>query len=258
MRKPSVRLSENKEVLIEGRLRTNQDEAVKLSTSTTRELSGKAANSLYQITRALHREIPLQLEMVSKKNEMITTATPAARFLTENVELRGLLNEVIAGDRVRLKQVYATAFASLRAASQSGWIHVELNSPIALEVTGDSNLKIKISIGVKYPKLSTSVPQPLKMLTSLTNNPSLTTLESMEVGILVLFYIDDGGKISKIRILETRINGMLTPADVVSKWLLDASATKENSSDGMPASIRAVLTNALAWATWSKSSSGEK
>jgi len=257
MRKSSVGLSETKEVL-----RTNQDEAVKLSTSTTRELSGEAAISLYKITRALHHEIPLQLEMVSKKNGGITTATPAARFLTENVELRGLLNEVIAGDRVRLKQVFATAFASLRAASQNGWIDVEQNSPIALEVTGDSNLKMKISFGVKFPKLSTTVtqplPQPLKMLTSFASNPSLTTLESMEVGILVLFYIDDGGKISQIRILETRINGMLTPADVVSKWLLDASATKENSSDGMPASIRAVLTNALAWATWSKSSSGEK
>jgi hypothetical protein len=82
---------------------------------------------------------------------VITTATPAARFLTENVELRGLLNEVIAGDCVHLKQVFMTTFESLHAARQNGWMDVKLNSLIALEFTGASNLKKKFLIA-KFPK----------------------------------------------------------------------------------------------------------
>jgi hypothetical protein len=251
MRKSSIGLSESKEVLS---VRPNPDDSIQHSTGTrARDLSDEAAISLYQLTRALYREVPLSLERLSRNDGVLSRGIPAARFLTETVELRGLLNEILSADRVRLKQAFATTLASLRAASRNGWMDVDLLSPITLEITEDSNLKMKLCIGVKFPKISTTVPQPLKLLTSFPNSPNLSPQqESMEVGIVVLFTITNGGMISEIRILETRINGMLTPADVVSKWLLDASVPGGNNSDGMPTSLRDVLATALAWATRSK------
>lgn len=248
IRTPSRGLPQVKEGAIERKLKYDDD--VKYS---TRELSDEAAISLCQIVRALHREIPLQLEMLSKKDDRPTTAAPAARFLAGNVELRGLLNELIAGDRVRYKQVFATALASLRAATQTGWIDVELISPITIEIKRDSNLKIKVSLGVKFPKLPTTITQPLRILPSLASSPNMISQESMKVDVLFLFQINDAGKISQIRIIETRINGMLTPSDVVSKWIMDANA-EGNSDDGISAPLRAVMSNALSWATRSKGS----
>jgi len=208
-----------------------------------RELSSEAAISLYHIMLALHREIPLQVTRLSRKAGTETKmAIPAGKYLEEYIELQGLLNETIARGQVRLKQLFLTTMTSLRTLIQTGLIDIDIASPINIEFTQDSNLKIKLSLRVNFPILPT-VPQSLKLPSSLLPKGSE---EYTKLELVLLYKISNLGKIKEIRFLETRVNGRLTPADVVSKWIADATTGEEGSA---PSALREIISNALAWTT---------
>ena len=69
----------------------------------------------------------------------------------------------------------------------------------------------------------------------------------LKIELLTEYFMDKAGEISEHRILESRLNGVLTPGDMFSRWV--KGLIKEDKGEGNAARPSAMesLVDALAW-----------
>lgn len=190
-------------------------------------LEKTAAASFYNIIRTLHMQLPSITE--SSQPALV----PVEDFLSDDVELRGLLDETLARGKGPYSQVLSASTGSLRAAMTTKGVTSVKKPTSTIEVTPSGRIKVTLglSLRIEAPSLP---PLPGQKLRTPSNSDGV----SLDIGIpfnleLVSVYkVGRNGDIVEHRIVENRVNGQRSPADVVSAWTKGAAGGEGSSQQG--------------------------
>uniref|UniRef100_A0A7S2U8S6 Uncharacterized protein n=1 Tax=Attheya septentrionalis TaxID=420275 RepID=A0A7S2U8S6_9STRA len=244
-------------------LKTKRGSTTTLPNEVMMSMEAKAA--VYDIMCALQEDVPLLVVPSSNSNEqqfptsssslfVSLPAPPAERFLDESIELRGLLKEELARGIGNYDRAVGFAAASLRAALGTGRVflltegnkdpiqtRIELTSPSKIRVTLVLKLRVDPAAAALTPLFAPAPPQTTTPITRRAGGGL-----PLDTELVWEYRIDPStGLIVQHSILEIRINGQPSPAEVVSSWFRKAVSVTER--DGNQSGVRAVL-EALAWA----------
>jgi hypothetical protein len=104
--------------------------------------------------------------------------------------------------------------ASLRAALRTGRVQAEQSKPsVQVELTAKGNIRCSVTLYLKILPIPEGFP-------GLDSNVLLQTSLPLKIGLVSEYVIDaDTGLISQHELVESRVNGQLTPSDIVSQWI---------------------------------------
>ena len=208
--------------------------------STMPSLDDTAALSFYNIIRALHNNLP-NIVSTSKSSSSII---PAGEYLAETVELRGLLGEVLVRGDQSYRRLLGVAISSLRAAIQTNTVRLAATPKPTVEVTSDGKIKVHLVLALWVtPKL------PLgkgSMGQSQDSNQGFGV--PLKIEITSEYIVDETGRIRDHIIVESRLNGVLTPGDSFAKWIkgLTREEDEGSSSRVIPSAFDSLM-DAMAW-----------
>ena len=199
------------------------------TTSTMPLLDDAAAASFYGILRALH------IDLSNIANLETKSTTPAGMYIAEDIDLRGLLRERLISGSQGYNRLIGVAISSLRTALQTGRVRLAAPPKPIVEVTSKGSIKVDflLALWIDAPTFG---------------SPSGGFGVPLKIQLVSEYIIDTSGKIQEHVILESRLNGVLTPGDVFSRWIkgLTSSSDKVDVTDGMPAALE-QLVSALNW-----------
>ena len=189
--------------------------------------SDAAAATVYRIMIALHND---GKDLVD--SSILRNHPPALDFMIENVQLRGLLNEVIVRGRSSYQQSLGVSIGSLKSSIQGKRITSDKGPLTKVELTPSGNIRYTLTL---FLKIETFAGIP-----NLLNIPSSGL--PLKVELITEYILDpDSGRIVQHRLLESRLNDQLTPGDFLSRVLL-------RGQDGFPLDEngwRRVLTDVI-------------
>jgi hypothetical protein len=194
-------------------------------------LSESAAATVFYIMSDLHQQVGLLL------SEIGDAVPPAIEFMSDKVELRGYFGEAVVRGATMYNRVVGLMISSLKQAISRKTVVVVKEVPARVELTPDGNVRL-------YLTLQLRVPPPVGIFADATQAGVPLKLE------LVSDYIIDpsSGKISQHRLIESRVNGQLTPGDVMSRSIqrylnLESATSTTDGDDDLPK----TLSDAFAW-----------
>ena len=200
------------------------------SASTMRLLDDDAAIVFYALLGSLHTDLAKIANTAESPN------VPGSDYLSDSVELRGLLGESIVRGRDGYLRLLRLAITSLSTAVATKIVRLATEPKTRIEITQQGNIRVVFILALwaspQIPSLGGGEPKggdsgfgvPLK------------------IEITSEYCIDDDGRVSEHKILESRLNGVLTPGDVFSQWIRRLS-TGEEGQKGAGFSI----IDALSW-----------
>jgi hypothetical protein len=206
--------------------------------------SDRAALNVYRIMESLHDDI-CNLVIVEKSSSSPLNAVvlrpPVSEFLSENVKLSGYLEETLLRGRVAYNRNVGLSLRTLRASLKSGQVSSDKAPTVRVELTAEGNVRCALTLHLKVQASIAGLRVdtfPLKF------------------GLMAEYVVcPETGLIQQHRLLESRINGQLTPADVVSRGILRFSSSGETSSDnsGPDDMNDAVLQTIIDTVSWVRS-----
>ncbi|KAL7486052.1 hypothetical protein ACHAW6_011713 [Cyclotella cf. meneghiniana] len=224
----------------------NRQTTSKKSTSSRKEtspslmpmLEDSAAASFYGILRSLHFDL-------SKIGDTDTkSSSPAGVYLAEDIELRGLLGERLVSGVKAYNRLTGVVISSLRAAMQTNRVRLAAPPKPTIEVTSKGSIKVDFILALW-------IDAPTFPLSQSGTQGSGGFGVPLKMQLVSEYIIDKSGKIREHVILESRLNGVLTPGDVFSRWIKSLTSTSSNLVDdtnvnGMPAALEQLF-GALSW-----------
>jgi hypothetical protein len=200
------------------------------------DLDDVAAATVYNIMRVLHAELPSLVDATAP------AFTPARQFLSGDVELRGLLDETLARGTAAYSQALTTSIGSLRAALRTGSVRSvkDVVPRIELLASGSIQVDVKLALRIEAPSLLPSLSPRDKGINNSQGQASLGF--PLELELISLYKVDRRGKIMEHRIVENKINGRKSPADVVSNWIKGGGETSS------PERAALAFVDAVKWA----------
>jgi len=220
-----------------------------------RKLSESAAATSYYAITDLYKQ-GLKLFDMSSSSSTTTTrrpSPPGMDYMSENVELKGYLGESI----LRGSSLYGTSvgsvIAGIRESIRQKRLFIEDTTsvipPPRVEVlvpTGEIRLSLTYLFRIPPPGVGI-LPSPLDS----SNSPTTPSLP-LKVELTSNYKLDpDTGLIVEHRLVETRINGQLTPGDQVSRWMRrflnrDGGGTMIETTRSEDGALKAI-SDALSW-----------
>ncbi|KAL7510760.1 hypothetical protein ACHAXN_009796 [Cyclotella atomus] len=195
-------------------------------------LEDAAAASFYNILRSLH------FDLANVGNADTTSSIPAGAYVADDIELRGLLRERLVSGSQGYSRLIGVAISSLRAAIKTGRVRLAAPPKPTIEVTTKGSIRVDflLALWIDAPTFGTrpgGFGVPLK------------------IQLVCEYVVGDNGKIVEHIILESRLNGVLTPGDVFSRWIKGLTSSTSDQvelldSNGMPAALE-QLVGALNW-----------
>jgi hypothetical protein len=183
--------------------------------------SDAAASTVYRLMEALLTECLLIVD------KSASSRPPACDYMSENIQLLGYLGETLVRGRSSYERSFGFSLASLKAALRSGQLVSEREPEIRVELTMKRNVKLSLTLFLKAPPL--------------INLPGFDTTRlipeggvPLKLGLLSEYILDpETGLVKQHQLLESRINGQLTPGDIVSRWIQRQRgiSSAEGSSD---------------------------
>ena len=167
-----------------------------------------------------------------------------------------IIGEVVANDFVRYKQIAQPALSSLNAAIDRQWVKLDSKPSCEyVQFTKQGTIQVNIHLPFRIDTTSLLSPSSLFLENILPQQLQQRIVGSgnkLHVEIVTEYSIDsDNGQIIEQRLLESRINGQLTPGDLVSRWLMNDSnsnVNKRSNSGGTGTTAIRVLLDALQFA----------
>ena len=213
-------------------------------------LSPSAAVQFYDILCSVHSDVPTLF--MKRKEQKI----PLEQYFSSQITLRGLLGEVVANDLIRYKQLVQPALSSLNAAIDRQWVKLDSKPSCQyVQFTKQGTIQVNIFLPFRIDTTSLLSPSSLFLENILPQQLQQRIVGSgnkLHVEIITEYFVDsENGKIIEQRLLESRINGQLTPGDLVSRWLRNdgtSNANKNSNSGGTGATAIRVLLDALQFA----------
>lgn len=178
------------------------------------DLDDTAAAAIYNIMRTLHAELPSLVDATAP------ALTPAKQFLSEEVELRGLLDETLARGTKAYAQALTTSIGSLRTALRTGSVRSVKDVVPRIELLKDGSIQVdvKLAFRIEAPSLLPSL-SPRQRGPNNDEQGQSSLGFPLELDLISVYKFDRRGKIVEHRIVENKINGRKSPADVVSNWI---------------------------------------
>jgi len=164
------------------------------------------------------------------------------------VELRGLLGEVLVRGRSSYTRLLSLAISSLRAAMQTRTVRLAAKPRPTIEVTSKGSIKVNLILALWV------APNPLAAATVESNNQGFGV--PLKIEISSEYIVDTMGMIREHRILESRLNGVLTPGDVFSRWI--KGLTKEEEENGNARMVPSAMESLMDAITWVRSMQDRK
>ena len=180
------------------------------------KLKPEAAAAFYGILCALHRDLPTLVDANAQ-------SPPAAEYISPDIELRGYLDELLVKGSSSYNQVANVLTASLRTALLTGRVTAEARPSPKIEFTSEGSIKVSLLV---------------KLRVKVTPGESVLGIP-LKLELVFEYKVNAEGKIMEHKLVESRVNGQLTPGDVLSRWI------KGTTLDDTP---NLSLLDALAWA----------
>lgn len=194
-------------------------------------LDDTAAASFYNIIRSLHNDLPNIVNL-----DKSSSSIPAGNYLAESVELRGLLGEVLVRGDQSYRRLFSLAISSIRASLQSNNVRLAAQPKPTIEVTSRGTIRVTfvLALWVVGPQL------PLRESNNQFGMP-------LKIEMTSEYKVDDTGRIREQIILESRLNGVLTPGDALTKWIKGLSRVDvDDDTYTMPSGVDSLL-DAMKW-----------
>ena len=174
------------------------------------------------------------MDLVNVGSTDTKLSAPAGNYLSDSIELRGLLGERLVSGSQGYNRLIGVAITSLSAGIKSGAVRLAAVPKPTIEVTARGSIKVDflLALWIDAPSFgSGGFGVPLK------------------IQLVSEYVIDDKtGRIREHVIIESRLNNVLTPGDVFSRWVKgltsDPMDTSESSSVADPLE---QLIGALNW-----------
>ena len=176
------------------------------------DLDVTAAATIYNIMRTLHAELPSLVDATAP------ALTPAKQFLSEEVELRGLLDETLARGTKAYAQALTASIGSLRTALRTGSVRLvkDVVPRIELLPNGSIQADVKFTLRIEAPSLLPSL-SPRQGGPNKDEQGQSPLGFPLELELISVYKVDRKGKIIEHQIVENKINGR--NADVVTNWI---------------------------------------
>jgi hypothetical protein len=191
------------------------------------KLTEAAAASVYGILRALHQDL-----------KCLTSPTapslPAAAYLAPTIELRGYLNEVLVRGEAPYKAAIGALLASLRGALQSERVVLETPPSPTIVFRPDGTIGVDLVLNMRLLPIVVAGPE-------FGGGGGL----GLKLELKFVYRVNQDGKIIEHAIVETRVNGQLTPGDVVTRLWKGTPVGGSSTSSLWP--VQSVW-DALNWA----------
>ena len=202
----------------------------KIQQDSMPRLDDIAAASFYNIIRSLHNDLPNIVNL-----DKSSSSIPAGDYLAESVELRGLLGEVLVRGDQSYRRLFSLAISSIRASLQPNNVRLAAQPKPTIEVTSKGTIRVTfvIALWVVGPQL------PLGESNNQFGMP-------LKIEITSEYKVDDSGRIREQIILESRLNGVLTPGDALTKWIKGLSRVDDDDSYSMPSAVDSLM-DAMKW-----------
>jgi hypothetical protein len=220
-----------RDIVAELLLQQGPSKALSKSKGSAPRLSESAAARVFYIMSDLHQEVDL---LLSESGDAMPLAI---EYMADNVELRGYYGETLVRGATLYNRVVGLIISSLKQAISRKTVVVVKKVPARVELTPAGNVRLFLTLQLR-------VPPPGGLFADATQAGVPLKLE------LVSDYIIDpsSGKISQHRLVESRVNGQLTPGDVMSRsiqrYLNLESATSTTDGDDDPLK---TFSEAFAW-----------
>lgn len=198
-------------------------------------LNDAAASSFYEIIRSLHNDLPSIIADVEMKGK---PQTPAEAFLADSIELRGLLGEILIRGSESYNRLFGVVISSLRAAVRTNRVRLAAKPKPTIEITPNGSIKMGLVVALW-------IDAPTFPGQSKSNNGGFGV--PLKIEISSLYKIDEAGKIREHQILESRLNGMLTPGDVFSRWIKSVASSDETKREDAGVNFASSFLDALSW-----------
>lgn len=178
------------------------------------------------------------MDLVNVGNTDTKLSAPAGNYLSDSIELRGLLGERLVSGSQGYNRLIGVAITSLSAGIKSGAVRLAAVPKPTIEVTARGSIKVDflLALWIDAPSFG---------------NPSggFGFGVPLKIQLVSEYIIDDKtGRIREHVIIESRLNNVLTPGDVFSRWVKgltsDPMDTSESSSVADPLE---QLIGALNW-----------
>lgn len=164
--------------------------------------SDLAATTVYRIMDSLHRDIPALL--VGNDRNLLP---PAHDYIQDNVRLVGYLGEVILKTRANYDRTFRLSLAFLKAALRTGGLVSESDPSLTVELTTERNVRLSATFHLQVKPLPDFLDVDRAVL-------------PLRVSLISDYILDnETGQIMMHKLVESRVNGQLTPGDIVSRWI---------------------------------------
>jgi hypothetical protein len=208
--------------------------AKKTTDSSFPSLDDAAAVSFYGCLRALHNDIPNIASAGS-------SSTPAGEFLADTVEMRGLLGEVLVRGHQNYRRLLGIATSSLRAGIQTNAVRLAAKPRTTVEVTSKGSIRVNLILALWVaPQL------PLGGAIGQSQDGNQGFGAPLKIEISSEYIIDLQGKIREHIILESRLNGVLTPGDLFSRWIKGMTREEDSKSKVAPSPLDSLV-DVITW-----------
>jgi hypothetical protein len=219
--------------------------------------SDEAAVVVYRIMVALHNDLSRIADIPSNIGPGFGVGVgqksliPAQDYLEENVELLGYFDEILARGRQQYLQCVRVILNTLQVAIRSGGVVSERDPIVVVELTPSGNVKSSVTLSLRI--------KPIGSLTNLLPGGSVLdaasadTIPPIKLQVISEYILNiDTGRIVRHRLLESRVNGQLTPGDVISRWIRRlVPTTKKNGSTTSgsddPQQVQKLVIDGLSW-----------
>ena len=193
--------------------------------SIARYLDRDAASSVYYFMNTLHSDLPNLLMSSSS-----TKTVPAEEYLVKNINLKGLLQETLSRDLTGYRQAIGFAVSSLRAALRTKMIVIEKGKKIdtKVELTSEGKIQYRVILPLRIKSLIDI--ETLGFAQAGMNGIGISNSVPLKIELLSTYVMNEDGLVSEHCLLESRVNGVLTPADVVSQWVKRV-VNRDNNKD---------------------------
>jgi hypothetical protein len=181
-------------------------------------LTDAVAANVYRIMATLHRDLPNLLDDTATSTSDLLLP-PCHEYMSDSVELHGYLGEVLLRGRTAYSTTVGLLMASLRAAMRTGRVQAEnpdTKPSVQVELTEKGNVRLTLTLYLKILPLPAGGFAGFDPISSGVLPASLP----LKIALISEYVIDpDTGRISQHELVESRINGQLTPGDIVSQWI---------------------------------------
>lgn len=223
----------------------NRDTSSKLRNRTLPLRTDSAATTVYRVMEALHVDCQSLILPTNPENSP-TVGIPAIDFMAPKVQLCGYLNEPLLSGKDNYRRNLGLFIASFRAALRSGRVVPERDPQVRVELTSNGSIRCSL---ILFLKILPAMPGLSELIVGTSASSGAFPLKIEIKSEYVL--CNDTGFILQHRLLHSKVNGQLTPGDVISRWIRQLSGTKVNNEDEaddlLPVNWGQSLQEALKW-----------